>query len=63
MTPDELTLLTAALAALAKIAPEIASAVETLVKNAVDKQPLSQALLHLEIVASAKALGLNPAKV
>lgn len=63
MTPEEITLLTAALAALAKIGPEIASAVETVVRNAVDRQPLSASLLHLEIVTAAKALKLTPAEV
>jgi hypothetical protein len=63
MTPEELTLLGAAIAALAKVAPEIATAVEALVTSAVDKQPLTPALLHLEIVASAKALGLDSSKV
>jgi hypothetical protein len=63
MTPDEIALLGAAIAALAKVAPEIATAVEALVTSAVNKQPLTPALLHLEIVASAKALGLDSSKV
>jgi hypothetical protein len=63
MTPEEEALLTAAVGELIKIGPEIAEAVETVIKNAANRQPLSPALLHLEIVAAAKALGLDPSKV
>jgi hypothetical protein len=55
--------LRAALAALGRIEPALESAVENLVHSFVSKKPLTPALKHLEAVADAKALGLNPAKV
>jgi hypothetical protein len=63
MTELEALALEAALAAVAKIAPELSTAVGNLVHAFVAKAPLTPALKHLEAVADAKALGLNPAKV
>lgn len=55
----------AAIAALTKLEPAIASAVSNLVTAALNpaKPPLTPLLKHLEALADAKALGLNPAKV
>ena len=63
MTELEALALQGALAALRALEPAIATAVENLVAAFVSKAPLTPALKHLEAVADAKALGLDPAKV
>lgn len=63
MTPLEVAALEAAAEALKKFAPEIAAAVVNLCTSFVAQKPLTPALKHLEAVADAHALGLNPAKV
>lgn len=63
MTELEVLALQAALKALDALAPELSIAVGNLVHAFVAKAPLTPALKHLQAVADAKALGLNPAKV